>query len=331
MKKLVLSIAIALFAGMSFGQSANGVFFSEFGENFILFFNGQQQNQDAATNVRVEDIKVDFAQIRVQFPDMPSEGFNANVGFEIGQETTYIIKKNRKGKYVARLHSSVDINTVVPEPVVVAPRPGTPAPEPRPEPAARPQPEEQTKTTITTTTTTRQPERERERERIGVNMQVPGGGVNISIDGMDMDMEITEQTTITTTTTTTSSGGTRPAPEPVREEPVVRRPAVPGYNGPLGCDWPVEKSSIDQMKRSISGQSFEDSKMKIAKQATRGKCMTAAQVKEVMGLFTFEDSKLEYAKFAYDFTYDVANYYIVNDAFTFSSSVDELNSHIEGR
>lgn len=327
MKKLVLSFALALIAGVSFGQGANGVFFSEFGENFVLFFNGQQQNQDAASNVRIEDIKVDFAQIRVQFPDMPSEGFNTTVGFEIGQETTYIIKKNRKGAYVARLHSSVDINSAQPEPVVVAPRPSAPAPEARPEPVQRPQADEQTKTTVTTTTTTRQPG----GERIGVNMQVPGGGVNISIDGMDMnmDMEVVEQTTITTTTTTAS--GTRPATEPVREEPVVRRPAVPGYNGPIGCDWPVENSSIDQMKRSISGQSFEDSKMKIAEQATRGKCMTTAQVKEIMGLFTFEDSKLEFAKFAYDFTYDVANYYIVNDVFTFSSSVDELNSHIEGR
>lgn len=326
MKKLVLSFAFALAAGLSFGQGANGVFFSEFGEKFILFFNGQQQNQEAAPNVRVEDIKVDFAQIRVQFPDMPSEGFNANVGFEIGQETTYIIKKNRKGAYVARLHSSVDINSAQPEPVVVAPRPSQPAPQPRPEATIEVQPVEQTKTTVTTTTT-RQPG----GERIGVNMQVPGGGVNISIDGMDMDMdmEVVEQTTITTTTTTT--GGTRPAAEPVREEPVVRRPAVPGYGGPIGCEWPVENSSIDQMKRSISGQSFEDSKMKIAKQATRGKCMTAAQVKDVMGLFTFEDSKLEYAKFAYDFTYDVGNYYIINDAFTFSSSVDELIDHIEGR
>jgi hypothetical protein len=85
------------------------------------------------------------------------------------------------------------------------------------------------------------------------------------------------------------------------------------------------------MRSTIESSSFEDSKMTVAKQATRSKCMTAAQIKQIMGLFTFEESKLDYAKFAYDYCYDVDNYYILNDAFTFSSSIDELNDFIEGR
>jgi len=51
-------------------------------------------------------------------------------------------------------------------------------------------------------------------------------------------------------------------------------------------------------------------------------------VKELVGLFTFESSKLEIAKAAYGRTIDKNNFYQVNDAFTFSSSVDELSEYI---
>ena len=48
-------------------------------------------------------------------------------------------------------------------------------------------------------------------------------------------------------------------------------------------------------------------------------------------MFSFEDSKLDFAKYAYERTYDIDNYYKVNDAFTFESSVDELNEYIQAR
>lgn len=49
-----------------------------------------------------------------------------------------------------------------------------------------------------------------------------------------------------------------------------------------------------------------------------------------MLLFSFEDTRLDLAKYAYGYTFDIGNYYQINDAFTFSSSIDELNSYIQG-
>jgi hypothetical protein len=40
---------------------------------------------------------------------------------------------------------------------------------------------------------------------------------------------------------------------------------------------------------------------------------------------------LDFAKFAYDHTYDIGNYYKVNDVFSFESSVDELDQYIRSR
>ncbi len=329
MKQLLLSLAVALISLPSFAQRASVVFFTEFGEPFTVFINGEKQNETPAPNVRIDDVQQDFFQIRVDFKDAPGDNFQANIGAEVGSLATYMIKRNKKGRFVARLQSATPLADSTTEDVAATPPPPrTPAPSPAvqtTQETQEPAGSEQTTTISTTTTTTGRPE----SEAVGIKMQVPGGGITIDIDSMDMDMQVKETTTVTTTTTTTTKPSERPV---VESAPAAqRKPAVPGYGGRIGCDWPVDKPAIDQMKKSISSKSFEDSKMTLAKQATRGKCLTAEQVKEIMGLFTFEDSKLEYAKYAYDFTYDVDNYYMVNDAFTFESSIDDLNEFIEGK
>jgi len=79
---------------------------------------------------------------------------------------------------------------------------------------------------------------------------------------------------------------------------------------------------------SLASKTFEDSKLTLAKQVINSNCLLSVQVKEVMQIFTYEESKLDFAKYAYGRTYDIGNYYKVNDSFTFESSIDELNSYI---
>jgi hypothetical protein len=83
-----------------------------------------------------------------------------------------------------------------------------------------------------------------------------------------------------------------------------------------------------QLKYSISCKSFDNTKLTIAKQALMGNYLTSAQVSELASLMTFENTKLELAKFAYARTIDKQNYYIVNNVFTFESTIDELTDYI---
>ena len=46
-----------------------------------------------------------------------------------------------------------------------------------------------------------------------------------------------------------------------------------------------------------------------------------------MLLFTFENNRLEIAKYAYGKTVDKGNYFVVNDVFTFNSK-EKLNEYI---
>lgn len=80
----------------------------------------------------------------------------------------------------------------------------------------------------------------------------------------------------------------------------------------------------------INSSSFESSKIQIAKQAINTNYFKAQQVRQLLNLFTFESSKLEIAKLAYVKTIDKNNFFLVNDAFTFESSIEELNQFIVG-
>ncbi len=106
---------------------------------------------------------------------------------------------------------------------------------------------------------------------------------------------------------------------------------MPGYSGAIGCAWPMNGSEFADAKKSIEDKSFEETKATMAKQIGRDRCFTVDQVKSVMNVFSFEDTKLDFAKYAYDRTYDISNYYKVNDVFTFDSSIDELNKYVGSR
>ena len=148
--------------------------------------------------------------------------------------------------------------------------------------------------------------------------------IDVNMGGMGIDMNVNVRETYTetyTTTTTTTTGGGNAGPDHY---------VMPGYSGPIGCPWPMDEGQFSNAQRSVSSKDFEDSKLTVARQITGANCLTADQVRRIMGEFDFEDSKLEYAKFAYDKTYDIGNYYMLNDAFDFESSIDELNEYING-
>jgi hypothetical protein len=94
--------------------------------------------------------------------------------------------------------------------------------------------------------------------------------------------------------------------------------------GPVAMD----AYSFDRLKSSIACKTFESTKLVVAQQAASGNFFTSCQVAELLSLFTFESTKIEFAKCAYSRTVDKQMYFLVNDAFTFSSSVDELNAFI---
>ncbi len=90
------------------------------------------------------------------------------------------------------------------------------------------------------------------------------------------------------------------------------------------CQKPMADASFNALVSAINGRSFSSDKMKVARQGAQ--CMDVKQVETIMQLFSFEDQKLEFAKFAYPKTVDKENYFMLNSVFSFSSSTDELDN-----
>lgn len=92
----------------------------------------------------------------------------------------------------------------------------------------------------------------------------------------------------------------------------------------------MNQQQFQNLKYQIRNTPFDSDKLRIARQAIRANGVRPQQVRQLMEMMSFESNRLKLAKFAYQFSSNRQNYFVVNSAFQFSSSVRELNRHING-
>ena len=95
-----------------------------------------------------------------------------------------------------------------------------------------------------------------------------------------------------------------------------------------GYNREMSSSDFNRAKQTLRNEMFENTRVDLAKQVINSNYFTSQQVKELLQLFTFENNKLDLAKYAYAFTVDKNNYYLVSDQLTFSGNKDELARNI---
>lgn len=103
-----------------------------------------------------------------------------------------------------------------------------------------------------------------------------------------------------------------------------------GYPGGPANGWgqPMNEQNFRQLKQMVQNESFDDRKLELLRSALPNNALTSNQVLELMQLMSFERNKLELAKFAYRYTVDRNNYFLVQDALMFSNSKSELSKYI---
>lgn len=300
MKFLTLLITAAFFSSIAISQSTTSTLtiFSEDGQKFFLHLNGEQQNNEAQTNIRVEDLSQPYYSCKIVFEDgtiAPLNKSNLVVKDmdDIHQDVVYRIKTDKNnGKRTLKFFSAEPAKPdYIPAQNVTVYRYGNPVPT------------RGGQTVVTTTTTT--------TPGASVNMNVGGIGVNVNVT----DMGVTEQTTTTTTVSSheTHGGTTRTTPN---------RWGDCSYSGSMN------QGDFSAALSTIKNSSFDETKLSTAKQILSSNCLKADQVVQICNLFGFDESKLEFAKFAYTHTIDRSNYFKVNNVFSFSSSKEELNDYI---
>lgn len=303
-------VSCCLFAAAQ-AQTSDIIIFSDAGEKFKLVVDGEVKNSTPASRVEVRGIRNATPQLLVNFADPAIPSVKRDGWLEPGQEYTLLITTNKKGARVMRLQGQTPLAAAKTDEVA------KPVPaafmEDAPDPAVGQQTQVVSTPAGVSTTTT-------------VTEGGADGNVNMSIDinGMGVNVKVNDGTTTTrTTTTTVTTNDTRP-------QPVVDAPAAPAVV-PDGCGAAMAQADFAEALGTISDQGFDETKLSTAKQVAGSNCLSSAQVTAIMNEFGFEATKLDFAKFAYAHVSDRGNYFKVNKAFGFSSSVDELNKYIQGR
>jgi len=316
MKKLLTLLLTILVSTSSFAQqTTNLVFFSEQGEQFSVVLNGIQQNAEPQTNIKVTNLIQPYYKVKIIFKNEQLGQLDKTLNFNQGTETTFCIKRNNKGEYKLRWQSEVPIAQALPPAqnqnvIIYTTTPTT------------------TSTTVTHTETTTVVNdghgTDNGNVSMGVNINDSGMGVNMNmnVNVNDGNAQSSSYTSTTTTTTTSESYGSN-----VQTQEVY---VMPGYSGATGCPWPMNEGEFSSVYNSIASKDWDDTKLTIAKQVISANCLTCSQVKQIMILFEWEDTRLDLAKWAYGHTFDIGNYYQLNDAFEWESSIEELNAYING-
>jgi hypothetical protein len=319
MKSLFLTLALVVSAAASLFAQSDLVVFSENGDRFYLVVNGVRYNSTPETNVRVQDLNQPTAKIKAIFEDTKLGEVNATGYPQPGMETLLMIKLNKKGEYKMAYQGEAPINRL-PNQVVVYPNmPAVAAPAPA---VVQQQTVVAPGAVVQQTTTTTTVNGVGMGTGINMGMSVPDGeGGNISVGINVGGMIPGTNVTYTETTTTTVNTNTNVVSAPVYQQP---QPVAQ----PVNTCMPMSANDFNNAKNSIGSKDFEETKLTVAKQIAKTTCLTATQIRDIVMLFDFEQSKLEFAKFAYPGCFDKQNYYIINDSFDFESSVEELTRAI---
>lgn len=335
MRFILLSMVVWFAAGNAYSQVAAACVFSEMGEKFVLYLNSEPMNAVAKSNVKVSGLTSEFYQARIDFEDASLQDCSiSNFAVQFNSEVTYVVKKNKKGEYVIRFHSqseggAVDVigNDGLDEGRRIADVDNQESNAPSSVDRVGGSGNSTSVTTTTTRTTSSQGVTQPKGESVNVGMNINGVSMGINMNISDDDVSSgSSTTTVTQQTTTTSHSSSTGVTHQGNASPA-------SHNGSASndCRYPMSSGSFSTAKESINSKSFEDSKMTVAKQVTKANCLSCNQIKEVMSLFSFEESKLAYAKYAYDYCYNKADYYTINDAFSFESSIDDLSKYIESK
>lgn len=308
MKSISLFLAMLFAASLASAQANHFNVFSEEGFPFYLIVNGVAQNDKPETSVKMLDVKSQNLKLKFIFDDETLGEVDKTAFLNtFGKEYTYKIKKSASGDWVLKLESSTPVAALLPPPPVVQQTTVV----------------QQGGTSMSTSTngTYYNASSSGTSNSFATNV---GGGMSVNVSGIGVnpnppsgqDMSIAMNTYQTT---------------PTNYQPASNHYVMVGYNGPIGCPWPMDDAQFATARQSVASNAWDETKLTVSKQIISANCLTCAQVKVLMQLMGWEESKLDLAKFAYKYTYDLGNYYQLNDAFEWESSTTELNKHINGQ
>lgn len=349
MKKIFICALFLIFAMSSFAQIKGSLtIYAKEGEKIWVIKNGVKQNAEAQTSVTVKNIADKYFKIKVIVDDEKMSSVDKQIQMvDVDGKMcnlTYELKMKKSGYTLSIISwdpidsqttttSTTTTTTSDPEVQTTATNVGA---------ADFQQNTNMNQNGTSQTTTVGQTQTNVSMGQNGANMTIkdPEMGVNFN---MNMNVPNGQGNVTSTTTTTTTSSSTSSSTvngKPVKDDGSMNpkphhkpqpKPEPDHNHHSDGCYAAMPAGEFAEAKDQVQKASFADDKIRIAKQITEANCLSVAQIKEIAKLFSFEDNKLDYLKFAYDFTFEKKKYYMVNDVLNFSSSKEDLDTYIKSK
>ena len=346
MKKSVLFFA-ALFV-LTIGSFAQGtynvVIFSEDGQPFYAFVNGIRQNDKPETNIRVTGLNSSALNVRVEFQDPALPKLKQNMMPEPGFEHTINIRKNKKQEIKMTYFGRVALADAPQGGATnIAYHTSENAIDNNGSSTSQTSTNYSTGNTnistgyntgdggVSVTTTSTSTQISTNPNNISINMG--GTGINVNMTGTGVQSSSTTTVTTTSSSSYSSTGSTSGSTSGYSSGNTQNYGTGSGRaeNHHSGCHVAMSQSAYDNLKRSVDEKPFSDTKMSTAKIATKNACLSTTQIKGICQLFSMDDDKLAYAKYAYDYCVDKTNYYTVSEIFSFSTTTDSFNKFLESK
>lgn len=149
--------------------------------------------------------------------------------------------------------------------------------------------------------------------------------LNVNANGMNTQ-QTTGQMTITTTTTTATTGGNVNVQTNNQQNQVNTQSNVNTSGALIACNRTL--NNLPTFLEELKDQSFEDDRVEAVKLALKNTCLTTDQAGKIIELYTFDENKLEVAKFLSDRLIDRENATSLAKFMTFDSSKMEYRKYV---
>jgi hypothetical protein len=119
--------------------------------------------------------------------------------------------------------------------------------------------------------------------------------------------------------------------------PAVADDAAPVDNGkPVASPDIIDEGTMtepktNKLKTRVTAKSTDTERLKTIKEALKGEKVSTYQVSVMMDWFSFENSKLDFAKWAYDITMDKDHYSDLVAKFTYKDSEEDLRKFLQSK
>ena len=305
--------------------------FSEGSDNFFLYLNGVQQNTVAQSKIRIEGLSDLFYQVKLVFADNKIKAITkTNVSVSDGDDNmmdaTYKVSRHVNTAKL-RFYAMNNVSKKF------IPSPGmnvyqyNPGGQPNMVAAGSAVP----KTTTATISVIEKPGPVKKDSVINKPVVVKPGDRKDVVAKKDTPVKKSDKTD-----KKNLAVQPKPAQKTVNQPiPAVSKEVTENNAEPAEwvCqnEWPMWKADYATAKKNISEAKDDKLKMAAAKALATANCLSCEQVIEITSLLSLEESKLTFAKFAYNHTIDIKNYGKVARVLASNKSKEELNRFMKNK